>query len=189
MLLRYLVLFAGTVCLITGCNGLLSQHFGTHRLRTIDLAAAADGLGDADFVELTGAVIGEPAIIGPALRASDNDYLLKPVFTPAQQRAWAGGETVTAAVIAWTEVDRIGGRGFAYCADPDYCGLRGLVSEPTDDKNPTEEWLAQRIALAPNPVYLQLGEAPMAWYWNLLLLVGGGLVALVPQWWRFRKRQ
>lgn len=190
MILRYLVLFGGIIMLITGCNGLISQNFGTHRLRTVDVTTAiADGLGDADFVELTGAVVGEPSITGPALRSSDKDYVLRPVFTPEEHKNWLAGESVTTSVIAWTETDRIDGKDFPYCAAPDYCGMRGLLSIPTDQKNPVGQWPAQRITLAPDVMYLQLGEQPMAWYWNLALLLGGGLLALVPEAIRFKRKK
>lgn len=189
MILRYILLFGGIVVMITGCNGLVSQNFGTHRLRTVDVeTAVSEGLGDADFVELTGAVVGAPTITGPALRSLDNDYLLRPVFTPDQQRDWASGRTVTANLVAWYESERLDGVDLPRCNAPDYCGLRGLVSEPTDKKNPVKQWTTQRIALAPDVTYLQLGEQPMAWYWNLLLFLGGGLLALVPEARRFNRK-
>ena len=60
MLLRYLILFGGIVMMITGCNSLISQQFGTHQLRTVNMQdAVANGLGDADFIELDGAILGE----------------------------------------------------------------------------------------------------------------------------------
>lgn len=190
MILRYIVLFGGFVLMITGCNGLVSQNFGTHRLRTVPAATAiADGLGDADFVELTEAIVGEPEIIGPALRSSDKDYVLRPVFTPAQQQAWASGQTVTASIIAWTESTGSNGKDYPYCTAPDYCGMRGLLSVPTDQKNPVEQWTGQRITLSPDVIYFQLGEQPMAWYWNLLLFVGGGLLAMIPEARRFSKNR
>ena len=176
--------------MITGCNGLISQQFGTHRLRTLPVEEAiASGLGDADFVELTGAVVGEPVIVGPALRASDKDYVLRPVFTPTQQAEWQKGKSVTVSLVSWTETDDPATQTVPSCTAPQHCSLRGLLSEPTDKKNPVANWTGQRIALAPDVVYLQLGEAPMAWYWNLALLLGGLALALIPEALRFNQQK
>ena len=190
MILRYLILFGGVVLMITGCNGLVSQQFGTHRLRTVPLTEAmVEGLGDADFVELTGAVLGEAQIVGPALRASDTDYLLRPILTPEQAGRWAAGETVETRFVGWRETDNAGSTSAPACPPPDFCALRGLVSTPTDRKNPVNDWPAQRIKLATDITYLQLGEAPMAWYWNLALFFGGLALALVPEALRFSRER
>lgn len=190
MLLRYLVLFGGIVLMITGCNSLISQQFGTHRLRTVDVATAASGgLGDADYVALTGALLGEAFIVGPALRSNDKDYVLRPILTPEQTIAWKNGSTVTTNLVAWTETtDQV-------CTQPPGClpsatdPVIGLLSEPTWRKNPTEQWASQRIQLAgENIIYLQLYEKPMAWYWNLLLLLGGLGLAIVPEARRFARK-
>ncbi|WP_020567297.1 hypothetical protein [Neolewinella persica] len=188
MLFRYLILFGGIVLMITGCNSLISQNFGTHRLRTMDVASAASGsLGDADYVQITEAIIGEAFIVGPALRSSDEDYVLRPILTPEQATAWQKGSTVTINLIAWTET------ADPACTKPPGCPpaktdkVIGLLSEPTWRKNPTEEWPKQRIQLAESVAYLQLYEKPMAWYWNLLLFIAGLGLAIVPEARRFAK--
>lgn len=189
MILRYLVLFGGIVLMITGCNGLISQQFGTHRLRTVPLETAiASGLGDADFVELSGAIVGEPSIVGPALRSSDKDYVLRPVFTPEQQSAWAQGETVAVSLVSWIETEDPASQNIPNCSAPNFCALKGLLSAPTDKKNPVEQWSSQRVSLAPDVMYLQLDEAPMAWYWNLALLLGGLALALIPEALKFNSK-
>lgn len=189
MLLRYLVLFGGIVMMITGCNNLISQQFGTHQLRTVAIEDAIEnGLGDADFIEIEGALIGEAFIVGPALRSTDKDYVLRPILTPAQVTAWSAGESVTAKLVGWTETTD------PSCLQPPGClpagatPIRGLLSEPTWRKNPVEEWPGQRVALSPEPLYIQLNEKPMAWYWNLALLLGGLLLAIIPESIRHRQK-
>ncbi|MFK8162790.1 MAG: hypothetical protein AB8H12_10040 [Lewinella sp.] len=190
MLLRYLVLFGGIVLMITGCNSLISQNFGTHRLRTVEVSVAASGgLGDADYVQLTKAIIGEAFIVGPALRSSDKDYVLRPIFNPEQAMEWKNGATVRTNLVAWTETTD------PTCTTPPGClpaatdPVIGLLSEPTWRKNPVDEWAAQRIQLGEEVAYLQLYEKPMAWYWNLLLFLGGLGLAIVPEARRFAKRK
>lgn len=191
MLLRYLVLFGGIVMMITGCNSLISQQFGTHRLRTVDVATAASGgLGDADYVALTGAVLGEAFIVGPALRSSDKDYVLRPILTPEQTIAWKNGSTVITNLISWTETTNPACTQPPGCLPPAADPIIGLLSEPTWRKNPIEQWGGQRIQLsADNIIYLQLNEKPMAWYWNLLLFLGGLGLAIVPEARRFARAE
>jgi hypothetical protein len=70
-------------------------------------------------------------------------------------------------------------------ADP----VIGLLSKPTPRKNPVVDWPEQRIGLDTPVSYLQLNEKPMAWYWNLLLLLGGLGLAILPEARRFAKRK
>jgi hypothetical protein len=189
MILRYLILFGGIVLMITGCNSLVSQQFGTHRLRTIDVEeATTTGLGDADFVEIGGAVVGAPFIVGPALRGTDKDYVLRPVFTAEQQSAWASGQTVTVNLVGWTETTDPACTTAPGCPPEAGRAVRGLLSAPTFQKNPLGNWSAQRIVLASETTYLQLYQKPMAWYWNLALLLGGLLLAVLPEARRHKKR-
>ncbi len=190
MLLRYLVLFGGIVLMITGCNSLISQNFGTHRLRTVTVkAAASGGLGDADYVELENAVIGAAMIVGPALRSTDKDYILRPILTQEEATAWANGQVITTNLIAWSETDNPACTQAPGCPPGADEPVRGLLSAPTWRKNPTELWMGQRISLAEDVTYLQLGERPMAWYWNLLLFLGGLVLAVLPEARRFSKRK
>lgn len=190
MIFRYLVLFGGIVLMITGCNSLISQNFGTHRLRTVDVTAAASGgLGDADFVELDNAVLGAAMIVGPALRSNDKDYVLRPILTESQSQAWAAGETVTTNLVAWTETTDPACIEAPGCLPGPQTPVRGLLSVPTWRKNPVEQWQTQRVNLPPEVNYLQLGEKPMAWYWNLLLFLGGLGLAVVPEARRFKQKQ
>lgn len=190
MILRYLVLFGGIVLMITGCNSLISQQFGTHRLRTIPLDDALDtGIGDADFVEFTSAQLGAAMIVGKALRTTDKDYVLRPILTEETFADWAKGNTVTARVIGWSETTDPSCIAYPGCPPGAETPIRGLISEPTARKNPLDQWQEQRINLDPNPIYLQLYEKPMAWYRNLVLLLVGLALAIIPEARRHAKRQ
>jgi hypothetical protein len=188
MILRYLVLFGGIVLMITGCNSLISQNFGTHRLRTLDVSTATSGgLGDADYVQLSNAIIGEAFIVGPALRSSDKDYVLRPILNAEQAAAWKSGATVTTNLVAWSETNDPVCITAPGCPPAATEPVIGLLSKPTSRKNPIANWQDQRVSLASNVSYLQLNEKPMAWYWNLLLFLGGLGLAIVPEARRFAK--
>lgn len=181
MFWRFLILFAGIVLMINGCNGLVSSQFGTHKLRTFTTEEALRGMGDADFVHLTDAVVGESFIVGPALRVGDTDYILRPLFSPAQAAAHQRGEKVSTGLIGWYETRDPACTEVPVCPPP-AAGIRGLLSKPTERKNPVEKWTDQRIELSEEVRYLQIGEQPLAWYWNLLFFVGGIGIAIAAEY-------
>lgn len=188
MWIRLLIVLAGIVVMINGCNSLISQQFGTHKLRVLQVQDVLDnGLNDADFVQLQGGQLTENYLIGPALRANDEDYHLHAILTPAQQLRYDQGETVQAGIIAWYKIPYQDCVKNGDCMPPAPRTIQGLVTEPTDKKNPISQWTAQRITLAPEVIYLQLWKEPLAWYWNLLMFLGGLGTALFVEARRNRK--
>lgn len=178
MWFRLVIILVGIVFMINGCNSLISQNFGTHKLRVLDFnEVVAEGLGDADFVELNEAEIAETYIVGPRLNANGKDYHLHPILTETQLEAYERGETVRPKVVGWFKIP------YPACVDNGDCmadpnAIRGLVADPGDDQNPVHEWADKRIELPEDVVYLQLWETPLEWYWNLLMFLGGIGVAI-----------
>ena len=182
MILRYLVLFGGIVLMITGCNSLVSQNFGTHRLRTLDVSeATALAIGEADFVEIAGAEIGKAFVTSSGKDLGGKATLCRPLLSPEEQSEWEGGATVSTALIGCFKTANP-----ACLTDPEclpYTGRQiiGLIGEPAEVEELSLQWDGQRIVLENSVVYVQLGEQPQAWYWNLLLMVGGICLALIPE--------
>jgi len=190
MWIRLLIVLAGIVVMINGCNSLISQHFGTHKLRTLDLQEVIDaGIDDADFVRLENAALSEDYLVGPALRASDEDYHLHAILTPTQAAARANGASVQPAVIGWYKIP------YAACVENGDCRptdapIQGLITLPTERKNPVAGWSEKGVEVSDNVIYLQLWKEPLAWYWNLLLFLGGlGLAIGIEAWWQARRRR
>lgn len=183
------IVLVGIVVMINGCNGLISQNFGTHKLRTLKLETVLEeGLGDADFVRLEDAVLTENYLIGEALKASDEDYHLHAILTPQQQAAYKAGNKVTAGMIGWFKIP------YADCVKNGDCQaaskgyLQGLITTPTPKKNPFASWSRHNVELAEDVIYLQLWKAPLAWYWNLLMFLGGiGLALFIEM--RYQKKR
>ncbi|PHI21036.1 hypothetical protein CEQ90_04970 [Lewinellaceae bacterium SD302] len=185
------IVLLGIVVMINGCNGLISQNFGTHKLRTVALQTVLDsGMGDADFVRLEEAELTDNYLIGEALTDDDEDYHLHAILTPEQAAAYTAGEKVTAGMVGWYKIPyedcvkngdcQYGNQGF----------VEGLITEPTDRKNPVESWPRHNIELAEEVIYLQLWKAPLAWYWNLLMFLGGlGVAMLVEGRYQYRKSE
>ena len=189
MWIRLLIVLAGIVVMINGCNSLISQQFGTHKLRTLTVAEVnADGLEDADYVSLQEGELTENHLVGPALRASDEDYHLHAILTPEQKRRYTSGETVEAGIVGWYKLPYQDCTKNGDCMPPAPYNIQGLITEPSDKKNPIEQWADQRITLADDVVYIQLWKEPLAWYWNLLMFVGGLGAALLVEARRHRQR-
>ena len=182
MWIRLLVLGAGMVMMITGCNSLISQFFGTHRLRAMPIEAAqTEGLGDADFVRLEAAVLHEEYLRGAPLHSTDKPIVIYPLLSEEQLAAHQAGEQVELRYLGWSTVFDLNcyDRGDCYSVGPGVA--QGLVRPPNPRKTPTaDDWSAYNFQLSPEANYLQIGREPMAWYWNLLLfLLGIGIPVLL----------
>jgi hypothetical protein len=189
MILRYLVLFGGIVLMITGCNSLVSQNFGTHRLRTLDISeASAQAIGEADFVEVAGAMIGEVAVTTPKQDLWGKTIVCRPILSPEQQRAWKSGSTVETQLFGCFKTEDPTCHTDPNCLP--YTGQQtiGLITEPDEAEAIAAQWGQHRIKLKEKVVYLQLGEKPMAWHWNLLLFIGGICLAFIPEAFRHNRK-
>ena len=103
--LRLIIVLSGIVLMVNGCNGLLSQFFGTHKLRTFSAETALrEGVGDADFVAFTDCYTTGRFTVGPALHDTDKDILLYPLYSSAQADSLQNGLTVTARLIGWETI-------------------------------------------------------------------------------------
>lgn len=175
--------------MINGCNSLISQQFGTHSLHTMDYQeVVAEGVGDADFLEISGVTVGEAMVNSSRESWLDANYVFRPLLSADQQTAWQAGEVVTADLIGWYNVDTTSCVNRAWCEPPRLPVISGLVSLPPADKHPKEDWTAERIMLAPEVTYLKLGDEPLPWYWNLAMLLGGLGLAVIPEARRHRRR-
>ena len=66
-------------------------------------------------------------------------------------------------------------------------GLPGIVEDPPDE---VFRYLDDRTGdEEDNVVFVHLRAAPLAWYWNILLLMGGLVLAILPQVRDFRRRR
>ncbi|MEO0733225.1 MAG: hypothetical protein AAFZ52_10350 [Bacteroidota bacterium] len=181
-MLRYFILFGGIVLMITGCNSLISQQFGTHRLRTLPIVEVQEqGVGDADFIEVVGTRYGAAYVLDSALLTGEKHNIFRPLLTEGQHKRWAAGETLVVNLIGWYETTDPTCLEAPACPPDAARPVRGLVDEPSARRNPVADWAEQRITLSDNVTYLKLNEKPLAWYWNLALFLGGLLLAILPE--------
>lgn len=188
--LRLLIVLSGIVLMINGCNSLLSQFFGTHKLQTYRAETALrEGVGDADFVSLTGGYTTGRFVVGPALHETDKDILLYPIFSAAQADSLDRGLNVTAGIIGWEAnydppcIER------ADCVAAGSRPLTGLIREPNPRKNRAAELRRSQVRIAERPLFMEIDREPLAWYWNLLMFAGGIGMAFGVEAYFARRRQ
>ncbi|MEM9837480.1 MAG: hypothetical protein AAF828_13315, partial [Bacteroidota bacterium] len=96
-----------------------------------------------------------------------------------QQAQYGAGEKVTVGMVGWYKLPYQDCVKNGDCMPKDLV-IQGLITDPTDKKNPLGQWAEQRIELSEEVIYLQLWKEPLAWYWNLLMFMGGlGIAILV----------
>jgi hypothetical protein len=189
-ILRLFFVLSGIVLMINGCNGLLSQFFGTHKLRTLSAETALrEGVGDADYVALTDSYRNGKFVVGPALHAKDKDILLYPLLSTAQHDSLQRGQAITAGIVAWgTNYD-------PPCITRNDCipagNLRatGLIREPNPQKNTAFALTNDQIRLREQPIFMEIDRQPLAWYWNLLMFAGGIGLAFSVEAYATKRRQ
>lgn len=155
--MRLLLVAAGVILMISGCNGLLSSAFGTHRLRSLTAGQVAGGVGDADYLHITdGRII--DTLTWNIQGAAGDVHRFYPVFGSGQRPV----------AIGWTKND---------VSAPAAAGVFGTVETPSTDTRLPERWQAA----FPNQAtytFVHLSHRPLAWYWQLSLFLGGLLLAL-----------
>lgn len=172
--------------MITGCNSLISQQFGTHALHVLEAEAATpEGVGDADFVELRGLkAAGLSHLITDGSWMGERCIVSRPLF--AQQKG-TNKELPRASVIAWMKVEGVDCAQLDGDPFPTTMTYRGVVGAPATETAISDYW-AKQLTDSKAVVFVHLGQEPMAWYWNLLLLVAGVLLAVIPEARQFKQR-
>lgn len=179
MWLRLTAILICIVFFINGCNSLISQFFGTHKLRVFSIEEALNkGIGDADYVRLDGAWKPGDYIVIPPKNAADKAVLLFPLLSKAQMAELDAGNVVQPKIIAWT-------KNFSMnCDEQNNCAPRlqvdavGVVRKMQQDKNKAHLLPTASYQLPDNASYIEIDRHPIAWYWNLLMLVGGIGIAI-----------
>ncbi|CAH1000287.1 hypothetical protein LEM8419_01438 [Neolewinella maritima] len=177
-MLRLLLLFAGIMLMINGCNGLLTGTFGTQKLRSLTLAEATTGVGDADFVQITDA---EPGALPMTVQSGSQQVLMYPLVASGTSAAAVRSNPVTVSVIAWVAVDD----GTPPAIDQE---VRGFIETPKGVGDRIPNWATQGIALHSPVTYLHMGERPADRRWLLLMLIGGAALAILPQLYHHHRR-
>lgn len=190
MWFRIFLMLAGIVFFITGCNSLISQFFGTHKLRTFSAEeVVAKGIGDSDFVEITDAWQTGDYLIVPPRTSADRALLIYPVVTEAQLALIDSGAVVEPMLIAWTRDFDASCDNDQLCIDRKKLNLKGVIREMNPSKNRANLLPAEHYRLPQLPLYVEAGREPIAWYWNLLMMLGGIGIAVYYEYRKSKARR
>jgi len=174
MWIRLSAILLCIVFFITGCNSLISQFFGTHKLRHFDMEnVLANGIEDADFVEIKNTWQTGDYIIVPKKNASDKVTLIYPILSDSQMEDLKLGKKVSPRIVAWQKMTSIACDSLKECAPKMKMNTLGIVREMRKQKNKAHLLPADKYELPGNVDYIEMGRTPLAWYWNVLMLVGG----------------
>ena len=173
MWVRLVTMLICVVFLINGCNSLISQFFGTHKLRTFSAEQAVnEGIGDSDYIELTGMWRTGDYIVIPPRNDVDKAVLIFPLLTDDQVKTIEAGEQVEISTIGWTKNFSMECDQDNSCAPQEQLDARGVVREMRPEKKKAHMLDTNKYRLAENVTYVEVGRAPLAWYWNLLMVLG-----------------
>jgi hypothetical protein len=168
------------VFLINGCNSLISQFFGTHKLRTFSMEQAlSEGIGDSDYVTLTGAWQSGDYIVVPPRTGADKAILIFPILSNEQMRNVEAGKKVKPVVIGWTKNFSLDCDLENTCAPRLQKEVSGIVRDMQQQKNKAHMLATDKYELPEEVVYLEVDRQPLAWYWNLLMILGSFGLAYV----------
>lgn len=174
MWVRMIAMLFCIVFFINGCNSLISQFFGTHKLRTFAMEdAVVEGIGDSDFVQLTGVWQSGDYIVVPPRTGADKAVLIFPLLTETQLADAEAGKKVQPRYIGWTKNFSLDCDVENTCAPRLNRDIKGIVREMQRQKNKAHMLAANKYELPENVEYIEVGRQPTAWYWNLLFVLGG----------------
>lgn len=180
MLFRVLTVLICLVVFINGCNSVVSQHFGTHKLRhfTID-QALTKGIGDSDFIELSGATPSGDFVYVPGKRANNPGIIIFPLLSETQLTQLDQGQQVRPRVIAWTEDFNADCVKQGNCVPRGVQTYKGVIRSLSKEKNKTGQLPAGKYALPEYVIYMEVNREPIAWYWNVAMMAGSVLLAFI----------
>ncbi|HMQ49755.1 MAG TPA: hypothetical protein PKA00_19700 [Saprospiraceae bacterium] len=180
MILRIVFILVCLVFFINGCNSLISQYFGTHKLRSFSInEVLKEGIGDSDYVEISDAWLSGDFAYTHGKIKEESGLILYPVLSQAQLQAKQQGEKVQVQVIAWTADFH------SPCVDEKNCiqagssTLKGVVRDLPQDRRKPELLQPMGYELADNVLYVNHDQAPLPWYWNAGMMLGAALIIYI----------
>jgi hypothetical protein len=190
MLYRLVIVLGCVIFFINSCNSVISGLTGTHRLRTFTMEQVEkDGLGDSDFVEITGVWIPGDFLHAPPRPNERKGVVQYPALSQERYRRWQSGQPATTSVIVWTQgfdpncVER------KDCIKPGQTTIRGIVNKIPKVKNKLNE-LPAAYRMTSGLIYIETERAPLAWYWHLALMGVAVVVGLgVEFYYNLRKKK
>lgn len=183
MLFRLLIVFGCVVVFINGCNSLVSQFYGTHKLRTYTIQEVQQqGIGDADYVEITDAWRSGDYVHVPPVRRFDDPILIYPIGDAPEKSALK-----KVPIVAWEELFDPRCLEISSCVPQEKLTIRGIVRDIPKEKDQSAKLTEMGYPVSERPIYIEVGKAPLDWYWNLAMLLGALLLGAGIEVYHLRK--
>lgn len=190
MIFRIIIILVCVLFFINGCSSLISSIAGTQKLRTYSLEEVRkSGLGDADYVEITGAWSSGEYIFEPHRNASWPGFVQWPVLDKSQFDSLEQGRNVTVSMYAWTKSYEEGCVENGDCVTRGPVTLKGLIRPLNRKFNRMAAFSEKRYTMADHPVFIEYNEKPLAWYWNLTLMAAAASLIILVERWRVNKEK
>jgi hypothetical protein len=189
MLYRLLIILGSVVLFVNGCNSILSGLTGTHKLRTLTIEEVEQrGIGDADYVEITGAWCSGMYQYAPPRKGERKGAVQYPVMSAAGLAQLEAGEPVHTTIIAWTEAYDPNCLSKGNCSTRGRCNIKGIARKIPKEKNKVHEFPAL-YEVPSSAIYIETDRAPLAWYWHLAIMGGAVAMALGTEFFYYRRKQ
>ena len=183
MLFRISIILVCLIAFITGCNSLVSQFAGTHRLRSYAIEEIEfEGAGDADYLEIRGGWQTGDFVYGKPRKAGQKGIIQYPVVGEARLEKRDRGTAIPVSVIVWQALPDPACVASASCAEKKETLIRGIVRRIPPRGNELEALTRKGYLLAENVVFIEAGQAPIAWYWLVLIMLAAAILAIGMEW-------
>ena len=188
MLFRLITVFACVVIFINGCNSLISQFVGTHKLRTHEMAAVVnDGLGDADYVEINNAWTTGDFIYAPPVRTQKKGLIIFPILSEEQMKQHERGEAVKVQLMGWSEDYTQECLDAKTCMPKQKMTITGIMRDIPQEKNKVDEFSPQQYQLSETMFFMEKDRSPLEWYYNLAMMLGAVAIGFGIEYYNLKK--
>lgn len=174
MIIRLIIFLVCTLAFINGCNSIISNFAGTHKLRNYKFGEIINqGIGDADFIQIDDGILSDQYIFIPGDRTFRKDLLIFPITTTSNQ-----------------QMDSIKIIGWAKSFDPSCvqrkdCQLqfkgpiKGIISDVSRVRKNADQLQQKNLVISnDHTIFIELDRVPFPWYWNLIIMVVSAAIIL-----------
>ena len=189
MLFRFIFILLCIVGFINSCNSIISLNFGTHKLRSVSMSEIEkDGLGDADFIEITDAYLSGDFIHAKGTKKEDGGLIIYPILSENQFQVLDKEEKAKTGLFAWTDTFVWDCLEEKSCAPKGKTTVKGVIRTIYPEKDKSSDFNEQ-FELADVPIFIEAGRVPTPWYIHLLLMIlaAGGILTL--EIWRLNREK
>lgn len=184
MITRIIILLVCVLIFVNSCNSFISGVAGTHKLRTFTIDEVREkGLADADFVEINQAFATDDFIFVPNRNESWPGFVEFPILDEEQIDSLAAGVPVNIYLIGWTQ------KYDEACVENNNCivgggrSFKGLVRRMNKRFDKLNQLSSKGYNFVEDPIYIEIDRSPLAWYWNIAMMVGAiGVAFGIEQW-------